>query len=1704
MPNPKQFTIDQELQFFTELENINMRNERFRQLITPDLARNVSNLGYTAPRAPKEVLMAAGRALTDNLITPQQADDIVSQTERKVLTSPLTYKFKDPNTIGSVWDNLFEGMKTTAKWGIAGLQSTADLAITAGGAAVGGAINLANLPKEVTRNVLETGSVVPTRYSEQPTGTAAAEYLGVPDLPGSELLLRNAVYTPPSLMDADFGTVFRSTEIGALLSGADSGNGWFIGGEAKRLQMENRAKLTGTIDGAPITPGRGLALTVSTPGTKPYAIISALVDLGIEIAVPAPTAGLGRATGKLTTGLADVDIAPLLRPFGKVEPGEVRPLLRSVAGLTNYSAPFVVRDKVAQFLDSTMGRYVMQRLANTTDYEEVARLFPKTDINFRQAVVDAGEDTIRDVLEEGLGIARGTMNVQDFNLGRLSDVREAMLNNNVARWSGAERLFADRAGREIAIITDDPRTATRSVENLTNYLISLRVAPARRKELINKLSDTLVNNADNTKVVMNEIKDEVITQLAAQRKLSREMLDSMFTRFTETKDQYVLFGQVGADDMPMMFSLGDVRQALMPGKSATGQSGFYLIPGGTAMNSAEMRRVSMFLPDPDRVYRATSKFSWLFETWSRDPKKFGNPNKSVLFIDWVNSVWRQAITMTGGYIQRNLLESAVRASLAPGIKAGPLNPIEHILTSIHTNGFGKYLGDVEGVPFTEYGQAAIYREFDDWKDAVEATIRENISSELIEKRAGQTGAWQLVAKTQEGLYPQMLMDNIQLLASDELFRMVARGMTTDQIMYEILQKTPETQVALKNLQRLHSNIRMQNVYTGQYEKATIDYIDEVGNINQTTVRNYIDKYVRPRVGYNTGGTRRPDGTYALDGDARLLELIANGDQLGRFTYNGKIVDGFKTSQLGPAGELVSVDYSDDFKAVINEIINDPVMGPRMPIKGKARINVESEGAMAIGQKVGDSWRNFSTGFFSNLFGKPDAFLNRSPVWRQYYYRKIDDLLDDLAPGEAAQLRRSVLSGYAYNAKEDFRKLLAMRPDGSGLYQYGAKQITENEYFDMLAGRLRKLGFDKTETATRIGALRQARNVPKNWRNESGLLQTEIRIRVMGNERFGARWVGSKELWKKINDKAGGVSPSTGDLTAEQIGQVAKIFAGEATMKTFFDASRKSNFAQVLRIVAPFGPAWAEQMRAFSRALTQSPEDLKNAAVLMDNTRSFFYNDPVTGEPYFNYGPTEIALPIIFAMLGLAGGVGLGASGMLPAAVPTIIPALGGAAGGAFAGSQVSGAVSEVMPQLRGPARSLSMAFNVLPGVGPFVQIPANQILNRGLADVKSLDFAREFLMPYGATEGIVASFTPAWVRKFSQAITQDPETDTLFAQLSMDSFVALMASGKYDRQNGEDVSRAWDKARSIGSWLTIAQAAGQLVGPARPGIALKIPTQFEGELSIGDVEQIIKDGDVTNITLSRVFRLLQEQDFDSAPQKFIEMFGENAIYLMAGRTTTDLSGLQASKEFGDWEQANSGFAETHRDVFGWFAPIGSTFDKQAYISQLQRGLRERRDDPFLLVEDVEFIVGSSMYRQYQKELGADGEVTPTDKAKLKVYRQRLEEYFPGYRLRDQITNRTATAIDRTITAANDSRVEGNPVAEAVKTYNEYRTWALESAQARRQVAGRAPAISNILDGDANADLRAYLRDIGERIIQNTPEFSRVYDAVFYYEIDEVG
>jgi hypothetical protein len=78
-------------------------------------------------------------------------------------------------------------------------------------------------------------------------------------------------------------------------------------------------------------------------------------------------------------------------------------------------------------------------------------------------------------------------------------------------------------------------------------------------------------------------------------------------------------------------------------------------------------------------------------------------------------------------------------------------------------------------------------------------------------------------------------------------------------------------------------------------------------------------------------------------------------------------------------------------------------------------------------------------------------------------------------------------------------------------------------------------------------------------------------------------------------------------------------------------------------------------------------------------------------------------------------------------------------------------------------------------------------------------------------------------------------------------------------------------------------------------------------------------------------------------------------------------------------------------------------------------------------------------------------------------------------------------------AAFDSRMDDNPVAQATREYLAVRDSALAIAEQRGKGLGTA----------ANADLRTILRNAGEQLVDQYPEFARIWDRLLFQEVDIV-
>lgn len=214
----------------------------------------------------------------------------------------------------------------------------------------------------------------------------------------------------------------------------DLGSGYFASGEAK-AEQERRARAVHQVEGHVGTVGRIIANTVTEPGTRPYTVLSGLVDASVDIG--ADPAGVALASAAKARKAAKLFV-----------PDDVR----QGAGLVDGARRTVLPEVGDQWLAGD-GAKVVDYLAGERSFANARRAFPDLPVKVLVRLLDAETPAdVRNVLRPELGIAIRT---------KPSLPTAATL--AVRKRKESVRLLQTMPGRHIDL--DDADDAVREVEN---------------------------------------------------------------------------------------------------------------------------------------------------------------------------------------------------------------------------------------------------------------------------------------------------------------------------------------------------------------------------------------------------------------------------------------------------------------------------------------------------------------------------------------------------------------------------------------------------------------------------------------------------------------------------------------------------------------------------------------------------------------------------------------------------------------------------------------------------------------------------------------------------------------------------------------------------------------------------------------------------------------------------------------------------------------------------------------------------------------------------------------------------------------------------------------------------------------------------------------------------------------------------------------
>lgn len=1453
-----------------------------------------------------------------------------------------------------------------------------------------------------------------------------------------------------------------TTAYNAITNWGDTGSGFFVGGVAAQKQGERARKYRGEIGGHAWSLGRGTASLFFDPNTTGFNVMSGIVDAIPAIAVQR----FGNKVTKSIGSLEDAeDASKIAQNIGKVTnilrgEGALIPksklskedLLeaRQTLGIFGGTIDPTIANK---WLQTRQGRRLAERLANANTIDEVRQLvgrnvFAETVYRLRNAkTVEAVQFELVDILGMGGGITRTSVQGAKFLTYPTKQFALRVLDNAILPGSKTvKRGLAMRPKvRRLWLDSRNPLEARDNLNTLDDWLRTVKTPDQRRVQLIDEYTDALFGPQASYAKVQNTVE-------AVEKALIEGMVangtDPVAARlkvrglreWRETLD-----GTYHSGDSALPSDGGFLQSATLP----NGQQYSDAVFGGASLDGDIVKNYIEF-PDVDQVKRLTaSKLNWL---WTKRPTA-------------------QSVGMTDDELADYIADQVTRNSDAAVFadsnirklaQAGELRILPYILNDLQRKVF-KRLHLMTVAHSVRNLTEAQYRIALSSTGDPASLLRhpwEYLTFAAHRKAPGDiTGQmWTSVTRKESlAAYRQAVSSEVYQDPGD--FLKVFNYGTRSGTFYPIdrvveFKKNPVAVVKAHGdeLGGLFDDPVARLWAAGADPQDIFDWIKTTKEGKEWFRRQQTLHFEigRPVIDTQTGaqiGIQKVD----LANDTNLLLHI---EEINSYVRNA-------TAGRADLSEIVS---------------QGKLPQERIPLRtpsGKIEIPLTKADVGQI--RVVPVFRGSGRG----LRAKVNKL--KEPQTRQVYVVAVDDVL-----GNATVQPLAFLDG---NSTDDLRKFLRkeeiaadpnlsryvmfqpdLTVDPLGGYGRQAKRWDDatSRFFHFLYGK-RSKQLDRHPLWAQQYYFWTDRMVTSLTPDDLDTLVDNVLDAAKRKEMTPENYVGGADRWQKILDLQQNPKNLLGTLTLDQLDQVVKAQTLDSLKTVLYDAVDQRNFVQSMAIVAPFANAYLEFYKSLGRMFTVSGGGMRLPNVRSiyktqqivyqgqnadwDNDgRGFFYTDPTTGEYKFYYPLSEKINQALYKVDGIQMRVGAPLSGALQ--------------GFDFGAGNIGGV-------------------KLNPGLGPFASIAATFALENFPLEEELVADMRNFLLPYGTTPldpaSIALQFTPAWLKNLASAWSEDPKSLSSFANTNMEVLGALIASGKYDSSKPEDMQRAIADARRIARPATILRAVGQFLGPSRPDYEYKIEDVFIAEA----VKQL---------------REWEEEDYDTAFEKFYDAYGEDFFIYLAGKSTTQVSAqtkynaLGVSTEFGVWEEQNKKYLDQFPEVFGFLAPVSTKLDYYVYSKQFMTG-RRRKLTPQEYIEARDFMAVSNLLRLRKKDYG--DVLTIAEENALDEYKKELIKQYPGYETYPLDVNKQKNVITQLIQVANlalddDKKLQENPVVAGLIQYMTARAGALTKLGALRLKS---------FDAAKAAPLRNELRKTAATIIQDYPEFERIYEQLLQNEID---
>lgn len=1526
---------------------------------------------------------------------------------------------------------------------------------------------------------------------------------------------------------------FISTTLGSMIENPElRGEGFFASSDLMKKQAERARRYRGTVNGSAWTVGRGAANLVFQENTKPYRVASGVLDalfmLKIDPTTPVTkTVKAFNRTRNMVPLLSKADIAPL------------REALEAEAGIThNLLGASVSGQKFLRFWDeNARASSLVDELVEEKSLLKVWEKFDgelDNDVIVRLAGAQSRDEVVN-VLAEGWVTEAGALrtDIRQYQAGairtskaaaKLGEVVEKMPLVDSVRKS---RWFQTLPEREIIFngTADDQR---KSMRNFIQYLrlnntpedelerftemafkaFTTEGTSAQKQAVVNvfnaAVKSSLVRNGmddDSANLIIKRAQDGIkqVRRFMMDRQanptdggmfrfisnqnhefLPQEELDNMLEIFGATEAGQIQGPLQIVELLDRTLILPDPREI----RRATSNPWLSKLTTARAASKRSVREIRRLKPDmkeayeeaqreladiatrfpmaskmPDdvagRVVELNETLADSFETMKRRVN-VGEQRASIEALDLIqNRLWKPLALATGGYVFRNTLDAQVRMALA-GLNSAISHPFEYISLVLGHSQKRSIMGESllgyktldeiwdgmrQGLTIEEITKTNLTQFEKDLRTGLAFNMRQQGLVDSVDGSATlqKTNEWNEASRVMPNgieLHTDGVIDSGYLIHADPLQKIAAEGLAVGQdrqlVIARIVGRIKSDKRLLAEVEDIYYNGGKGRVVTGpEGIKANVEKMPKLSQLSQQELDLFLRRHAELVV---LGNVETQTGNIAD------MQFMAAFNEIPETKFKN--------------GRYVRVSPQETEASMLRPVNPDetPRVGTLVQI-GEDRVGVITQLKDKEQLRVIDP-------FTEQEIVLSDTFATVVPVTGEKAFGNIDEVIQKVSTNipvlrGASKARRMIermplwdeaqQTGLPERVKRELYRLEATKE--GGVLQHSAQAMDKftNFFFSELYGSASRV-LDRSPTFRQYYFQTILEQADLLAPEEAQKILDDIAERAkalkltpdefLGEARLGTRRIKGSPTLRAL--KASTMTPGT--AMASDLDDYARFVALQKTRELLYDASNRTNLEDALRIIMPFAPAWREVLMTYAAFTKGNPvgtarsfQRLWSGATGSDpdnDGRGMFYKDPTTGQMMFMFPGSGTLAKIL----------------------------------------------TGVNAPLEAPVKRFSQGINAYPSLGPMMQVAASW-----LPDTPALDSVKEFLLPYGEkTVGSAFNPTPQWIDKFAQAIRADTgKLDNVFGNTYVETLRALSASGEYDLDDPNSVNQLYKDGENKARILTMLRAASQFLGPTSGATEFKIPT---------------KQGDQFVSALVKEFYDLQAKDYDTAVPKFLELYGDEVTLYVASKTRSLREGLEATKEFSDWERTNTDLLDQYPEVAAYLAPAGSEFNFTVWQRQLQAGERERLSDREI-VQIAQERIGAAKYRAARRLIGPYP--NETQKAVLAQYRESLHQQYPGFPLRAEFTvGKFDNDIEELQNLVNDSRVSGNNVAKTAAEYLSLRNQAIAAYVAQ---GGKA---SGFAQAKAASGLRNALASIGDTLAQREPGFSRLWQRLLAQEVEE--